>query len=318
MELENTVSEEDTMAATYDKIMEAENQDSPTDDAPEEEASETVEESPTGPEEVDTQEEPVEAPASWTAEAKEQFAQLPKETQKYISEREAQREKAINSSMAKLAETEKAYSGIQAVTQKHGQYLQQIGMSADVAFDTLLTAEYTLRNGTPEQKAQLFQQLAQDYGVPIQGNPDNQVSRLYQEVNTLKSTISSLTQSQQEAALQENIKTINAFAEAKDDKGSPIHPHFEDVREAMSKLMLSGFADTMDEAYSKAVLLVPEVKAKIDAENKRKADIANAEKAKKAKTQASTKSGGVPREMVGKSESLDDTMERIYDEINGA
>lgn len=316
-ELEETVepSVEETMEAVYDKINTQEENLQP--DAPEEASDEVVEE-PTETEGEDTPQESVEPPASWTAEAKEQFSQLPVETQQYIAEREAQREKAINETKAELAEVRKATSGYEGVTQKYGQYLESIGMEPDQAFETLLAAEYTLRNGSPQEKMQLFAQLAQDYGVSLDGDPDSQVAQLSRELNNVKSTLSNLTESQQKEIERENLKTIEAFKGAKGEDGELSHPHFEEVRETMSKLLSSELAGDLEEAYGKAVLLVPEVKAKIEAENQKKQQKIAADKAKKAKSEASVKSRGVPNDMVAKSESFEETMERVYDQISSA
>lgn len=327
MELQEQTSLEDALAASYDKIVASETTEEPTqeikeipaEDAPEE-ASETAE-NPTETDAENTpEEEPVEAPASWTAEAKERFAQLPRETQEYIAEREAQREKAINQSKAELAEMRKSVSGIENVTNKHGQYLQSLGMSPDQAFDTLLTAEYTLRHGSPQQKMQMIQQLSRDYNIPLQleGQDGNDyVAHLSQELNSVKSELSNLKSGQEEWRTQQGLQIIESFQNEKDEAGNPLHPFYADVETTMLGLIQSGLAKGLPDAYEKAIKIVPEVSQKLQAEEKKRADKINSEKAKKAKTEAPIKSRSLPKNMTAKSESEEDTLRRVYDELNG-
>ena len=49
----------------------------------------------------------IEPPASWTAEAKETFSKLPPDLQKYVSERESEREKGINAKLSESANERK-------------------------------------------------------------------------------------------------------------------------------------------------------------------------------------------------------------------
>lgn len=88
------------------------------DAAPEEASGEEVEAEP---------ETAIEPPASWTADAKEHFAKLPPDLQKYVSERESDREKGINAKLSEAAEARKKYDAAeQATAQERQQYAENL------------------------------------------------------------------------------------------------------------------------------------------------------------------------------------------------
>ncbi|CAB4139733.1 hypothetical protein UFOVP353_8 [uncultured Caudovirales phage] len=321
-EEKEVVSIEDTMSAAYDEHMAVETNEIPTVDAPEE-ASEEIVETPTETEAESTpEEEPVAPPASWTAEAKEVFTQLPKETQKFISEREAQREKTINQALAKSAELEKSYSAIGQVTQKWGQYFNQLKVTPEVALDTLVQAEYTLRNGSLQDKMAMFQQLAADYGIPMnaqneQGDVNPIVAQLSDKLRSVESKLAAYEQSQEDWRTQQGMTIIEQFQNEKDASGNLLHPYFEDTVETIKGLIQSGLANGLPDAYEKAIKIVPEVMSKIQAAEKKKQELSATEKAKKARTEASVKSRSVPSKMMAKASSIDETLERAYHEAMG-
>lgn len=319
----NVVSEEDTMAATYDKIMGEDSppEQIPANDAPEEEASE-VAETPTVEEPESTpEEEPVDPPASWTAEAKEKFAQLSPELQKFVSEREAQREKFVNQKATELAELKKASSGFEQVTAKYGQYFNQLRVAPEVAFDTLVQAEYTLRNGSIQEKMGMLENLARDYGIPLQamsqGDVNPIVNQLSQELQSVKTQLSAFESDREAAQREQNLQTINNFASAKDDKGNLLHPYFEDLKPTIARLLQSDLAPSLEEAYKQALKLDETVSLKLQAEEKKRQEKIAAEKAKKARTEAPYKSRALPKDMTAKTETEEDTMKRVYEQLAG-
>ena len=74
---------------------------------------------------------PIEAPVSWTAEEKERFAGLPRETQEYIAKRETERERFVQSkaqeaARAKTEVEQAAYSQLAQIEQGYAQHFQQL------------------------------------------------------------------------------------------------------------------------------------------------------------------------------------------------
>lgn len=83
-------------------------------------------EDPASGEEVDTEPETaIEPPASWTADAKEAFSKLPPDLQKYVSDRESERDRGINAKLSEAAEARKKYeSEAQTTAQERQRYAE--------------------------------------------------------------------------------------------------------------------------------------------------------------------------------------------------
>lgn len=60
------------------------------------------------PEASEAETPPIEPPRSWTKEAKERWASLPRDTQEYLAQREEERDRGLNRSQTELAEQRKA------------------------------------------------------------------------------------------------------------------------------------------------------------------------------------------------------------------
>ena len=66
---------------------------------------------------------PIEPPRSWTKEARERFAALPRETQEYIAEREQERDREVRRSQNEVADAKKALEADkQAISTARQQY----------------------------------------------------------------------------------------------------------------------------------------------------------------------------------------------------
>ena len=82
-------------------------------------------------EEGEAQEEPIAPPVSWDKDAKELFAQLPRELQATVAEREAQRDKAIQSATTEAANAKRtaaaeANSALAETQRQYASHLEQL------------------------------------------------------------------------------------------------------------------------------------------------------------------------------------------------
>jgi uncharacterized small protein (DUF1192 family) len=185
-----------------------------------------------------------EAPKSWRKEYREHYSRLDPEVRKYIKQREEEAERGIvsYSQRAKIADE------YERVAKPYEPIMQQLGVTPVQAFQALLDADYRLRTSDPATKAQLFAQLAQQYGVSLDDvrsppQMDPTVSYLQQEIARLKAQAAQWERSQDAAYLDE----ISRFAQQ--------HEDFETVREDMALLLQSGKATTLEDAYQKAIRL---------------------------------------------------------------
>jgi hypothetical protein len=73
---------------------------------------------------------PIAPPVSWTGENKEKFAELPRDVQEYIAQRETDREKFVQTKAQEAARTRTAVEteALQAIQQINGTYAEQLKM----------------------------------------------------------------------------------------------------------------------------------------------------------------------------------------------
>jgi len=234
-------------------------------------------------------------PSSWKKDYEEDWGKLDPRIQDYIQQREADYAKGVSTYKNQWDMAAPLMEAIQPFS----SMLQQNNLNPAQWISSLGNAHQTLVYGSPEQKLQMFQQLANDYGVNLgavtgQTGYDPQFSSLAQELNQIKNQWSSFQQ-QQEAMEQTQLRSeIDSF---KEDK-----PYFEEVREVMAGLLQSGMADDLQSAYDKAIRLNDDVFQRVNAEQAAKSEAAQREKVAAAKAKvlspksttptASTTNGG--------------------------
>lgn len=215
-------------------------------------------------------------PSSWKKDYEEDWGKLDPRIQDYIQQREADYAKGVSTYKNQW---DMAAPVMESIRQFQ-PLLQQYGVAPQQWITQLGNAHAQLVLGTPEQKMQVFQQLANDYGINLgsvtgQTGYDPQFSSLAQELNQIKNQWSQF-QAQQETMEQTQLRSeIDSF---KEDK-----PYFEEVREVMAGLLQSGMADDLQSAYDKAIRLNDDVFQRITAEQAAKSEAAQREKVAAAK-----------------------------------
>lgn len=247
------------------------------------------------------------APQSWKAEMKERFNALDPSVQDEILRRESDYNKGIQ----KYAESAKYAESIKPAMEKWQPYLSQLDVPPAQAFDVLIQAEYNLRHGSPDQKMQAFMKLANDYGVDVgqiaaasQGQHEVQrdpnIDQAFKRVQMLENYIRN-QQFEKKQELEQNQQKEQSELHSQIEKFSsdPKHPHFEQVREDMAKLLQAGYAETLDEAYEKAIWARQDIRSTLLNENeanriKEKAKVASQAKAKAVSVKGSPSGAAVP------------------------
>lgn len=247
------------------------------------------------PEETELEpEKPVRDPwSSWKKEAAEIMRTLPEDAQKYIIERQDQFHKGIEG----YREAANFAKSIDKAINPYKDYLGQLGVAPDVAFSNLLRTEKTLRTGSAQEKAELFQKLAHDYGIDM-----GQLASIPfdAERSRMKSEL---------AYYQEQLKASNDFRQSQEDAQyhslindfGQQHEHFEAVREDMALLLESGKAQTLEDAYAKALRLNDELYAKNMEKQQLSAATQQAQRAKQAAVQVKGSPAGVKSQPVPKT-----------------
>lgn len=182
---------------------------------------------------------------SWKKEAQQELSKLPEKVQQYIIDRESQ----FHAGLQKYKNEAIIGRQFEQMVSNHREYLEQLQVSPDVAFDKLLSFDKKLRAGNEQQKVEMFRKLAHDYGVNIDEvkntNFDPRTHQLESRVEDLTRYLERIGNANATAETNHINQTIEQFAQQNE--------FFEDVRETMADLLDKGFADSLQDAYKKAI-----------------------------------------------------------------
>lgn len=189
------------------------------------------------------------------------------------------------------------------------------GLDDQQALTRLVAAEQVLRTNAPQGIVYLAQaygvdlrQLVQPTGQPGPGAPqgytpqqaapasglDPNLHPLLAEIQTLKSQVEQMSQGATQATQATVQAQIAEFA------GKPENRYFENVREDVARLLETGAATTLQDAYDKAIWASPEIRphllqaetAKAAQAAQAQAQAAQAEAAARAKAQNAQHASG--------------------------
>ena len=208
--------------------------------------------------EVEEEEPPVwrRPPASWKKDFHEVWQKADPKMQEYAWQREEQMRAGVEPLLSKAQFAD----AMQEAISPYMNTIQGLGLQPEKAVAALMEADHKLRNSDPQTKMQYFMQLAQSYGINLgamQGQApaaapnsvDPMVYQLQNELNKVRGEVMGWKQQQEMVENQTLLSEINQFSLKAD--------HFEEVRPTMIQLLQSGVAQTLDEAYDKAIRLDP-------------------------------------------------------------
>lgn len=248
----------------------------------------------------------IDAPISWTAEQKAKWASLPPDTQAYI----AQRDKESHDAITRAGQQIKAFEPIGKVIEQFSHVFQKNGLQPHDGIARMMAVNEMLE-ANPETA---IREIAKAYGVNLQGTTDEQnatpesprIAELEARLARQEAHLTAQLREKQEA---DNAALAREIADFAKDK-----PHFESVRKVMAGLMNSGAAETMQEAYDRAIYADPTIRQSLQVESQQKAE--EQRKAEEAKRiSAAKKAAGVNvKSSPGQSNgprSLDDDLRDI-------
>jgi hypothetical protein len=176
----------------------------------------------------------------------------------YSNQRESEYKKGVSTYKA---EADRARELENAIAPFQDEFKQQ-GITPAAWINNLGRAHMILSKAPPAQKIQIFQRLAQDYGIQLNNEGQfaappqvdaytqqlmNQLNMVNQEVSTIKGRF----QQEEESRLNNEIERVRSNVEK--------FPHFDVVREEMAQLLELGQAQNLETAYAKAVRLNDDV-----------------------------------------------------------
>ena len=199
---------------------------------------------------VEQAEEPVwkRPPASW----KKDYHDVWQTADDRMKEYAWQREEQMKAGVQPLMEKARLADQFQEVLNPYMDTIRGLNIEPTQAVKALMEADHALRFSDPQQKQQLFMRLAQQYGVTLGGELQQQpfdpnISALQQELNRVRGEVMSWKEQQEQVQNQSLLGEINSFAMKAE--------HFEEARPTMISLLQSGVASTLEEAYEKAIRL---------------------------------------------------------------
>lgn len=249
-------------------------------------------------------------PSSWKKDYEESWGKLDPTLQDYIAQRESDFAKGVSTYKAQWDQAQPILNSIE----KFAPVLQQNGVDPAQWINNLGTAHQTLVFGNPDQKLQMFAQLANDYGVDLNGllgggqQASPQFSMIAQELSQIKNQWQQF-QSQQEQMEQAQLKgEIESFSKDK--------PYFDDVRETMAGLLQNNMASDLNTAYDKAIRLHDDIWQKVQSEQTRSSQTEQKSKLALVKAKAISPKSSSPTANVslgGKGNNLRDQLASIVD-----
>ena len=204
-------------------------------------------------------------PASWKKDYHEIWQKADPKMQEYAWQREEQMRAGVEPLLSKAQFAD----AMQEAIQPYMNTIQGLGLQPEKAVAALMEADHKLRNSDPQTKLQYFYQLAQSYGINLgamqgqtpqqpgvpQGGVDPLVYQLQNELNNVRGEVMGWKQAQEMQQNQQLLGEINQFSLKAE--------HFEDARPTMIQLLQSGMAETLEEAYDKAIRLNPELSEQV-------------------------------------------------------
>jgi hypothetical protein len=208
---------------------------------------------------------PVSRPSTWKKEYVTIWDKMEKGEQinkddftkfaEYANQRESEYKKGVSTYKAE-ADRAKSYENAIA---PYAQDLQRRGIQPTQYIENLVRAEQILSNAGYDQKVQVFQKLASDYGIQLNGNGqvtqlDPYTQQLMNQLNMVNQEVSSI---KGRFAQEENQRLMSEIQKYQSDTAN--YPHFDVVREEMAQLLELGKAQDLETAYKKAVRMNDDV-----------------------------------------------------------
>lgn len=200
-------------------------------------------------------------PKSWKKDYHEHWSKLDPAIQEYVLQREDEYYRGVGT----YKQNAEVGQQFMEAARPYEAVMRSLNVTPVQAFQALANADYTLRTADRATKAQLFAQLAQQYGVDltdVQAPPiiDPTVAELQKTIQDLRNELYQVKNS------WETVQTSTLQAQIED--AAKRLPHFEELRPTMAQVMNAGWANTLEEAYDKALRLNPELFDQVTAQQR--------------------------------------------------
>lgn len=194
-------------------------------------------------------------PSSWKKDFDQHWEKFDPSVQEYILQRESEFAKGVSTYKAEYENVKPLVEAMQPFMQT----LKQYNIQPAQWINNLGNAHHKLALGSPQDKLQMFAQLAQEYKVPLQALYDPQAAQNFMQQQVHQPAPQPVQQADPRQLVREEWESIRTeqaikdFSEAKDATGQPKYPHYDTVKPTMAQLLESGLANDLPSAYDKAI-----------------------------------------------------------------
>lgn len=259
-------------------------------------------------------------PSSWKREATAEWEKLPETVRAEIHRREADFHRGVEQYKGAAQWANSIWNEMRPYeAMMRARNLEPVGVIKD-----LMATAYTLQTGSPQEKAALMLQVAEQYGVDWNvaaevaqkrhaGQPvvDPAVQALQNELAELRQHIAAQREQSTAATRAELQREADAFF------ADPKHEFANVVRNDMAALIETGRANGLNDAYEQAIWLNPETRAKLLARQReadRKSEAERAASARQASAANVQTQGSLPAKTpVG---TMEDTIRQTLRRLN--
>jgi len=209
-------------------------------------------------------------PPSLPAAVKAKWATLEPDVQQAISKLE----ESVQTSKAEWGKKAERLNRYEEIIAPHRDAWAVQGLDDQQALTRLVAAEQVLRTNAPQGIVYLAQtygvdlrQLVQTTGAPAPGAqpaypgqaaPTQALSPELQPLLEKLQTLEQQVQQQTQSASAASLATVKA--QIAEFSSKPENLYFENVREDVAKILETGQADTLEDAYQKAIWASPEIR----------------------------------------------------------
>lgn len=261
-------------------------------------------------------EQPPEAPAYAPAAIRKHWANLDQEVRDAWEKRETD-----FTGKATQWDGERQYGrSMKAAIDPYLDLIKAEGGEPVSAVRDLLETAKILRQGSPEQKAQMLNVIATRFGCDIEqayhNRPDPMIAQRDLMIARQNAEIETMRQQQQMVQEDGIAQTIAQFRET--------HEHFDAVADEMSRLIIGGVCQDLQSAYDRAIWSDDQLRSALIAKQageqvltlRREEEAKQAESVQRARKAAvSPASAPGSSKPTAPSETVDDMYSRLYDEI---
>lgn len=260
----------------------------------------------------------------WPDEVKTLFSSLDAKAQQFLLDRERDVESHLTKRSQELSESQKRYARLDDVLKPYDEVAKRQGVDLTPHVAQALQHYMAYQRDPASTLKQLIQasQLSQEqlFG---QEEADPTIRALRTDLAQTRNEVAQLKQGQSQVSESQLAQQIQAFKDAKDEKGEMQNPHFERVRHLMAPLVAEG--KSMQDAYNEVVWAVPEHReavakaerakaekeAKAEAERQRVTKVKNAKRAETLPASDSDR-GTAQKKMKNWEDALRETLSRSH------